>query len=229
MSSSYPGYGPVPLDKPLYGAGPIQAVSRFFRKYATFSGRASRSEFWWVYLLNLTVGLILCLPYLRYLWTDLQYSVATSPYASWEPTSPDALSLAGFSMRALTLWQMAVLIPSLALFWRRMHDAGKSGLVYLLLLIPGVNLIGTIVVFVFLLMGPNPEGVRYDRHVPGRTAAYPEASPYSAGYGQSYGQGYGQSYGQGQGYGQGYDPGFGQSAPAHDALPPGPPDPFYRG
>ena len=38
------------LSRPLYGANFGQAVGRFFRKYATFTGRASRSEFWWVRL-----------------------------------------------------------------------------------------------------------------------------------------------------------------------------------
>ncbi|OJX65003.1 MAG: hypothetical protein BGO95_01495 [Micrococcales bacterium 73-13] len=55
----------VPLDQPLYGATFGQAVSRFWSKYATFDGRASRSEYWfaflffmllfWVPLLNLAM------------------------------------------------------------------------------------------------------------------------------------------------------------------------------
>jgi hypothetical protein len=42
--------GSVPLWAPLYNAGPVVAVKRFFTKYADFSGRASRSEYWWVVL-----------------------------------------------------------------------------------------------------------------------------------------------------------------------------------
>ena len=37
----------MPLWAPLYGASFGEAVARFFMKYATFSGRASRSEYWW--------------------------------------------------------------------------------------------------------------------------------------------------------------------------------------
>lgn len=44
------------LSAPLYGASFPQAVSRFFRKYATFSGRASRSEYWWWVLANTLVA-----------------------------------------------------------------------------------------------------------------------------------------------------------------------------
>ena len=49
----------APSDRPLYGAGFGQAVRRFWSKYATFSGRASRSEFWWWQLANLLVAVVL--------------------------------------------------------------------------------------------------------------------------------------------------------------------------
>ena len=45
----------VPLSQPLYGATLGQAVKRYFTKYATTSGRASRSEYWWA---TLAVGLV---------------------------------------------------------------------------------------------------------------------------------------------------------------------------
>ena len=44
--------GQVPLDAPLRGATFGQAFTRFFKKYAIFHGRASRSEFWWWFLAN---------------------------------------------------------------------------------------------------------------------------------------------------------------------------------
>jgi hypothetical protein len=47
---------PPALSQPLYGASIVQAITRFFKKYATFSGRASRSEFWWAYLAYVVVG-----------------------------------------------------------------------------------------------------------------------------------------------------------------------------
>ncbi len=45
----------VALDQPYYGAPLGAAVQRFFKKYATFTGRASRSEFWWWVLVNVVV------------------------------------------------------------------------------------------------------------------------------------------------------------------------------
>ena len=38
---------PPPLDQPYYGISFGGAVARGFKKYATFAGRASRSEYWW--------------------------------------------------------------------------------------------------------------------------------------------------------------------------------------
>jgi uncharacterized membrane protein YhaH (DUF805 family) len=37
---------------------PIESVTTCFKKYATFSGRASRSEFWWFYLLYILIILV---------------------------------------------------------------------------------------------------------------------------------------------------------------------------
>src|SRR4051794_3170160 len=41
---------PSALSQPLYPATFLESLGRFYGKYATFSGRASRSEFWWVQL-----------------------------------------------------------------------------------------------------------------------------------------------------------------------------------
>jgi hypothetical protein len=46
----------------IYGASPVQAVGRFFVKYFNFRGRASMSEFWWVFgflvLISVAIGII---------------------------------------------------------------------------------------------------------------------------------------------------------------------------
>jgi uncharacterized membrane protein YhaH (DUF805 family) len=47
-----------------------QAISAFFSNYFNFSGRASRSEFWWAVLFNFGVGIIVSLiPIINILWT----------------------------------------------------------------------------------------------------------------------------------------------------------------
>jgi len=46
-------------DRPVYGASPWQSVVLFWTQYLTFTGRASRSEFWWWTLASAAVSLVL--------------------------------------------------------------------------------------------------------------------------------------------------------------------------
>ena len=91
------------------------AIKACFSKYATFSGRANRSEYWYFYLLSFIVGLI---PFIGY--------------------------VAG----------LALIIPSLAVAVRRLHDIGKSGWNLLLCLIP---LVGAIILIIWYCQ-PSQEG-----------------------------------------------------------------------
>jgi uncharacterized membrane protein YhaH (DUF805 family) len=131
----------VPLWAPLYGASAPDAVIRFFKKYATFSGRASRSEYWWMILVN---GVI----------SNLFYLLAVLAGVN------DANVVAVIALGLLVAWGLATLVPGLALVVRRLHDASFSGWMALLGLIP---LAGGIIILVFVLMGPKAEGQRFDR------------------------------------------------------------------
>src|SRR3712207_7305441 len=51
-----------PLDWPHYGVGFRDAIVRGFKKYATFAGRASRSEYWWWTLFTTIVFIALSVP-----------------------------------------------------------------------------------------------------------------------------------------------------------------------
>jgi hypothetical protein len=50
---------PPSLDLPDYGIGFVDAVKRGFKKYATFTRRAGRSEYWWWALFTFTGYLVL--------------------------------------------------------------------------------------------------------------------------------------------------------------------------
>ena len=131
----------VPLWAPLYGASAPVAVIRFSKKYATFSGRASRSEYWWMILVNGVVS-------------NLSYLLAVLAGVN------DANVAAVIALGLLIVWTLATLVPGVALVVRRLHDANYSGWMALLGLIP---LAGGIVLLVFVLMGPKPEGQQFDR------------------------------------------------------------------
>jgi len=139
--------GDVALSAPLYGASAPDAVIRFFKKYATFSGRASRSEYWWWVFANNVVTILL---FLILVLTDSNGTGEASP------GNVIALILLG-------LWVLATIVPGVALIVRRLHDANFSGWMSLLWLIP---LVGGIILFVFVLMGPKSEGQRFDRSAP---------------------------------------------------------------
>jgi uncharacterized membrane protein YhaH (DUF805 family) len=102
------------------------AVTTVLGKYATFTGRATRSEYWWwvlaLILLMLVLGVI--------------DGALVAPVMGFEQFSPEA------AQPLSTLASLALLIPSLAVSVRRLHDVDRSGWWYLLSLIP---VIGTLV------------------------------------------------------------------------------------
>jgi len=100
-----------PAVAPLRGASFGQAVQRFFGKYAQFRGRASRSEFWWFFLFNAIVGIVL----------NVLEAVSN-----------------GFAILS-ALYGLAIIVPELALNARRLHDTNRSGWWQLLVLIPIVG------------------------------------------------------------------------------------------
>ncbi|MEO5922035.1 MAG: DUF805 domain-containing protein [Pseudolysinimonas sp.] len=148
----------APLDKPLYGATFAQAVKRFLAKYATFSGRASRSEYWWSVLFVVAAMIVIWVP-----GTVIGLATGTpgvNPSTGRSTVDPGP----GFIPFAIlgTLFYLAIIVPSIAITIRRLHDAGFSGLLYLLVLIPSV---GGLALLVFTLLESKPDGARFDAPV----------------------------------------------------------------
>ena len=109
---------------------------KVLKQYADFSGRARRKEYWMFVLVNIifsTIAVIL----------DNIFGIAVEG-VGYGP-------LYG-------LYTLAILIPSLAVGVRRLHDIGKSGWMLLVALIP---LIGTIWLLVLLFTESNPEDNEY--------------------------------------------------------------------
>ena len=77
-----------------------------FKKYVQFSGRASRSEYWWFWLFNFLINLVL-----GFLYGFFGYfNSLLGMIFDWSST----------------IYSLIVLLPSLAVFVRRYHDIGKS-------------------------------------------------------------------------------------------------------
>lgn len=150
-------------DAPQPGVSLPEAVRRWFRRYAVFSGRASRSEYWWIVLFNFLVNLTaLVLGALASAVVDSTVG-SDSPAFAWAVV-PVVVLTAGYALFAL--------VPGLSLTVRRLHDANFSGWWLLLALVPGAAL----VVVVFSLLPSSPAGARFDRAVP-----IPPAGTYAAG------------------------------------------------
>lgn len=97
----------------------LEAIKICFSKYATFSGRARRSEFWWFYLL----GVILNMVFSRLL------ALAATADAIFYISCAIILCVIG----------LILFIPMLAAWVRRLHDVGKSGHLLWLILLCGVG------------------------------------------------------------------------------------------
>ena len=146
--------GSVPLWAPLYDAGFVASVKRYVRKYADFTGRASRSEYWWVALASTVV----------YLGLGLIGVIAGIPGATVnaDGSSDPGPGFAPFTV-VLALLFFATIVPNLSIGARRLHDVGLSGWLLLLVVVP---YLGSLAIFVLSLLGPKPGGAVYDRPRP---------------------------------------------------------------
>ena len=149
---------PPPLELPYYGINFGGAIARGFKKYATFAGRASRSEYWWWALFTFVVYLGLGL---------VTFAVGTA-------TSRDGGRTPGLLAVPLVIlfavFFLGIIVPTIALTVRRLHDAGYSGLFALLLLVP---YLGSLIMMIFALLPSSPAGEIYD---PRPETAAPQAS-----------------------------------------------------
>ena len=100
------------------------------KKYAEFTGRARRKEYWMFALINFLICVVLVV-------IDVQSGLSN-------PMGLGVLS---------GLYSLAVFVPSLAVSVRRLHDTDRSGWWLLILLVP---LIGAIVFLVFMLLDSQP-------------------------------------------------------------------------
>ncbi len=122
------------------------------KKYAVFSGRARRKEYWMFTLINLIISVVLMI---------IDAALGLSDKGRMGP------------LRAV--YTLAVLIPGIAVSVRRLHDIGRSGWWLLIGLIPCV---GGIVLLVFMIQEGQPEPNEYGPN-PKADAAWPTYGSYS--------------------------------------------------
>lgn len=106
------------------------------KKYAVFSGRAQRSEYWYFILFNLIFSIVL--------------AVVDGLTGSFSEEAGMGL-LGG-------VYALAVFLPTLAVSVRRLHDTGRNGWWMLIVFVP---IIGFIVLLVFMVSDSKPEENEY--------------------------------------------------------------------
>ncbi len=106
------------------------------KKYAVFSGRARRKEYWMFFLFNMIFGIVAVI-------LDNVFGTA--------------IEGVGYGLFYF-LYALAVLIPWLAVSVRRLHDVGKSGWMLFIVLIP---IIGAIWLLVLMATNSNPGENKY--------------------------------------------------------------------
>lgn len=130
-----------------------------FKRYAEFSGRSRRKEYWSFMLLNVIVYLVLGAIVLA---GGFPLAALSDPMA--QPTPPGPLFYVGAGL--LGLYALAIFIPNLAVSVRRLHDRDMSGW-FLLLFIVGsaIPFVGILVSIGWLVImclegtkGPNKFG-----------------------------------------------------------------------
>lgn len=128
-----------------------EAVKMFFSRYVDFQGRSRRSEYWWVALFNFLVFAVL---------GGLAFALG----GNFETGDMNPIGMLFFAV--LGLYGLAIIIPSIALYVRRLHDINQTGWIYLGLIvasmIPVIGLIASIATIVIACIpgtaGPNKYG-----------------------------------------------------------------------
>ena len=132
------------------------------KRYADFSGRSRRMEYWMFILFTTLVGVVLAGPAIFSLIAASETDpllVDTDPFAAFGTLGSAGLGIYG-------LFALAVFIPSIAVTVRRLHDRDMSGWWYLGVIVGGmIPLVGFIITIAFVVImflpgtdGPNRFG-----------------------------------------------------------------------
>jgi len=131
----------------------MEQFNRYFvntikNRYAKFDGRASRSEFWYFILFYFVSNIILA----------LLDTFVINPMLG---ATPSQMGQGGFLQ---IIFALAMLVPSIAIAIRRLHDIGKSGWWYLIVFIP---IVGLLVLLYFFVQDSQPGTNQYGHNPKG--------------------------------------------------------------
>lgn len=131
-----------PSERTLDPIAPTMSFAEAVRtvlveKYADFTGRASRAEYWWWMLYQALLGLL--------------GSILAAFFAAFGPGAEEV------ALVALLMVFAGLLIPSIAVTARRLHDSDKPGWLMLIGLVP----VGGLAILVLVTLPSDPHENRY--------------------------------------------------------------------
>ena len=154
----------------------FNAYKKYWKNYANFEGRSSRSDFWWVFLINVLIAFIAGIIAVFMVFGTVA-SIASNGssmdyYDDTESirTGFAILSTLGPMWLVSIVWWLANFLPSLAISVRRLRDAGLHwAFIFLLvgpsigMLIPFINIIAALaalpcqIAFIVLMCRPSKQ------------------------------------------------------------------------
>lgn len=131
-----------------------EAIRLFFARYTDFQGRSRRSEYWWIFLLNFIVGFV--------------GVVLMMVLGGYDGVGTSGLNPIGYIIGGLLLiYVLAIIVPSIALLVRRLHDINQTGWIALGLYIAGlIPLIGILASIAQIVIGVLPGTVGENKYGP---------------------------------------------------------------
>ena len=112
----------------------IQAYKNFFKGYVDFTGRSTRSEYWWIWLTNILLLIPLYSAYFNAIFSEGEEGAF--------------LALGGLAI-VYMIFCLALILPMLALTVRRLRDAGFH---WALIFVHFIPVVGGIALLVLLAM-----------------------------------------------------------------------------
>jgi len=171
VAPAAPGYGAAAYGAVSgYGAAPSynqyvqprsvgfgEAVSRAFKNWKDYSSRSTLSEFWWFFLFEFLVGIVLYIIAFVFIIGAAATSTSVTSDGQLNTTSTGLSAVAILVMLLLFAVGIVLFLVYLPLTVRRLHDSDKSGWFYLLVFIP----FGSIIVLVLCAMAGTPGPNKY--------------------------------------------------------------------
>jgi uncharacterized membrane protein YhaH (DUF805 family) len=111
------------------------AYRLFWKNGLNFSGRASRSEYWFAFLANFLLSFVFTM-----LLSGLGLLIFMTEFGAFSNSQPTGETVLLFILLGIgLLYGFASVLPNIAVTIRRFHDADLSGALILLQLVPGVG------------------------------------------------------------------------------------------